>query len=89
MAYFAASNKNITAVGSGSFVCDRLLLVTVNTGGAGAVLKIYDGTSSSGTLIATIDASSRGTLTYAVRTSSHNLFWQLSTAAADITLVYD
>lgn len=61
--------------------------VNVNTGSAGALLKIYDGTSTSGTLVASIDCSQIATLWYAVYCPS-GIFFDLSVGAADVTIGY-
>lgn len=89
MTYFASSTVNITGTGTGTVVSDRIIMVTVNTGATSAVLKIYDGTTVAGTLIATIDATTKGTLSYLRRLSSHNLFYALTGGNADITISFD
>lgn len=62
-----------------------LWTVNVNTGAAGAILKIYDGTSSSGTLIATIDASTKSSHAFGVMCNK-GIFVDLSVGTADCTI---
>jgi hypothetical protein len=89
MSYFSTSFKNITGISTGTFVCDRVVTVSVNTGAASAVFKIYDGTTAGGTLIATIDATSKSNFVFFVKCTTHNLFYALSGGAADVTIAYD
>lgn len=89
MSYFASSFKNIITASTVAVTADRLVTVTVNTGTASSVLKIYDGATAAGVLIATIDCSTTRTLTYLVRPSSHNLCFVMSAANSDVTITYD
>ena len=63
----------------------ELWTVNVNTSAASAVLKIYDGTSTSGTLVAQIDASNQGSYCYGVR-CKNGIFADLSGGNADCTI---
>jgi hypothetical protein len=65
-----------------------LWTVNVNTGAAGAILKIYDGTSSAGTLVATIDASTKSSQCFGVR-CPNGIFADLSVGTADCTIGYE
>jgi hypothetical protein len=77
----SVSNKVVT---SGSAV---LWTVNVNTGIASGVLKIYNGTSLSGTLIAVIDATSKSSHCYGIL-CNQGIFIDLSGGAADCTVGY-
>lgn len=81
--------KRIAAIGNlpvapanGSSV---LWTVNVNTGAVSAVLTIYDGTSASGTVVAVIDAASKGSWTYGVLCDD-GIFAVLSGGNADVTI---
>jgi hypothetical protein len=75
------TNKIVT---SGSAV---LWTVNVNTGAASGVLKIYNGTSLGGTLIAVIDATSKSSHCYGILCPS-GIFIDLTGGAADCTVGY-
>lgn len=61
--------------------------VNVNTGASGAILTIYNGTSASGDLVATVDASAVVSLAYGVY-CPEGIFIELAGGAADITIGY-
>lgn len=65
----------------------ELWSVNINTGATSAVFKLYDGTSASGTLIATIDASTKSSHAYGVLCNG-GIFFDLSGGNADITVGY-
>lgn len=77
--------SNFAVGGPGSAV--TLGTVNVDTAAASAVLKIYDGTSASGTLVASIDASAKGSYTYLTRLPN-GMFVDLSGGTADCTIGY-
>lgn len=64
-----------------------LWTVNINSGSAGAILKIYNGTSASGTLVAQIDASSKSGHSYGIY-CREGIFLDLSVGAADCTIGY-
>jgi hypothetical protein len=64
-----------------------IIVANVYTGATGAILKIYDGTSAGGTLIATIDASSKSSHLI-MRKCETGIFLDLSVAAADCAITY-
>lgn len=67
----------------------NLVCVTVNTGAASAILKLYDGQdSTSGTLVAQIDASVGGAYWFGGARLSKGLYFDLSGGNADITIVF-
>lgn len=65
----------------------QLWTVNVNTAAAGAVLTIYDGTSTSGAKVATIDASKNGSYCYGV-VCKNGIFLDLAVGTADCTIGY-
>lgn len=79
----AQGNVQVGGVGGNT----RLYSVVVNTGVASAVLTLYDGTSSSGKKIATIDASAAKSNYYGGAICKDGLHAVLSGADADITIV--
>lgn len=76
------STKLITP--SGTKIC-TLGSVNVNTGAPAAVLKIYDGQDATGTLYATIDASTKSSQFFGVQ-FANGIFLDLSGGAADCTI---
>jgi hypothetical protein len=91
MTYFASSYKNISTASNGTITANRLLVVTVNTAGTGSTLTLYDGSTTSGPTVATIDTDSKGTMSYMVRLTTGQLHWvtAAATAAANITITTD
>lgn len=81
--------KRIAATGTGIIANQNsnteLWSVNVNTGAASAVFKIYDGTSASGTLVATIDASTKSSHAYGVICNG-GVYYDLSGGNADVTV---
>ena len=67
-----------------------LVSITINTKGAtGNTLKIYDGLTASGTLLATIDTTaSIGTLTFNAKFSTGLCIVIATGTAADVTVSY-
>lgn len=66
----------------------ELWSVNINTGAAGAVLKIYNNTSAvAGDLIATIDASATACFWYGIYCPK-GIFAVLSVGNADVTIGY-
>ena len=59
--------------------------VNINTAKASAVLDIYDGTSTTGTKVASIDASALGYHRYMIR-CENGVYAQLTGATADVTV---
>lgn len=83
--------KNVTAVNTGQLALQGGTIfwnVNINTGAAGAVLKIYDGVdAATGTLLATIDCGTVGSLWYGIYCPK-GLFYAMSVANADVTIGY-
>jgi hypothetical protein len=79
----SVSSATVAPSGGGA----EVWTVNVNTGAASAILKIYDGTSASGTLVATIDASSKSSHCFGVL-CPNGIFWDLSGGTADCTIGY-
>lgn len=79
--FSAAGAKTIAGANGGA----TLGVVNVNKGVASAVLTIYDGTSTSGTVVAVIDASATGSYLYGAR-CNNGIHAVLATADADVTI---
>ena len=79
-AFHVTSSSPIAETGGGI-----LHTVTINTGATGATVTLYDGTSASGSEIATIAATGTGTLTYDARLKA-GLYATVS-GAVDVTVV--
>lgn len=83
---------NITAVGTFNAIANYpadLITVNVNTGAAGAVLKLYKAlTANAPDLFATIDCSSPASFGYGIHCPS-GITAVLSGGNADITLGYE
>lgn len=62
--------------------------VTVNTGGTGSTAALYDGTAT-GTLIATIDTTSRTSLEFNAACATKITCVTTGAPAADITVLYN
>lgn len=77
------SSGRVAEAGGGAVLWN----VNINTGASGAVLNIYDGTSTSGILVASIDCSQIATVWYAVY-CPNGIFYDLTVAAADVTIGY-
>lgn len=79
-----STGTKLVAPASGS-AC--LWTANINTGATNAVLKIYDGVSTAGTLVATIDASTKSSHAFGV-TCNNGIFLDLSGGNADCTVGY-
>lgn len=82
--------KHLSATGTGTIIGGPnswpvLWSVNVNTAAGSAVLKIYNGTSASGELVASIDASGKGSFVYGVAMKD-GIFYDLSGGNADVTI---
>lgn len=66
----------------------ELVSVNVNTGAASAVLTVYDGTSTTGTTVAVIDASAKGSYWFGYARLHNGLYYTLIGGTADITISY-
>ncbi len=75
---------SVGASGSGAY----LHRVDVGTGVATAVVTVYEGSSTSGTVIATIDAATKSNHNYGGIYLSGGMFVKLTTAAASVTVVF-
>jgi hypothetical protein len=76
--------SNVTVGGEAA----RLVCVNINTGTATAVLTIRDG-SSTGPVIAILDASAKGTYRYGeIRSQFGGFYLSQTVAASDITVSY-
>lgn len=81
--YNIAATGNLAVGGEGV----RLWSITVNTGAASAVFKIYDGTSAvAANIKGTIDASAKGSYNFGGSLFLNGLFCVLSGGNADITV---
>jgi hypothetical protein len=85
----SASYKNLNAAGSTLIKAGvgQLVDVTVNTGASGSSIALYDGTSVTGTPIATIDPAANGCFLFGVQFNT-GLF-AVVTGTPDITVVYN
>lgn len=82
--------KSLTATGSGTIASAPgavFAYVNVGTAAASATIDIRDGTSSSATLIATIDCSATGTYWY-MAACTQGLYYNLSGGNAKVTIGY-
>lgn len=79
--------KTIVAAGNLAIATGVATLgtVNINTGATSAVLVIYDNTSGAGTKLATIDASSKSSHVFGIR-SQTGLYAVLSGGNADVTI---
>ena len=59
--------------------------VNVNSATASAVVEIYDGQSTTGTKVARIDASAKGTYEYAIR-CENGVYAVMTGAVSDVTI---
>jgi hypothetical protein len=66
----------------------RLHRVIINTATATAVVKVYDGTSTSGTLVATIDGASKSNHDFGGALLAGGLYVDQTVAASKLTVVY-
>jgi hypothetical protein len=82
-------SKNIAA--TGTLVCAagpcELGIININKGATSAVLTVYDNTTGSGTVIATIDAAAANSFVYGRRCST-GLTVVLSGGNADVTVCF-
>jgi hypothetical protein len=78
-----AAAGNFTIAGS-----TTLWTINVNTGAPSATLSVYDGTSTSGVLLAVVDASTKSSHAYGIK-SSNGLHVVLASGNADVTIGYD
>lgn len=62
--------------------------ITVNTAGTTSTATVYDNTTNSGTKIATIDTTAKGTLTYDLAFSTGLTIVTAGGAAGDLTVTY-
>jgi hypothetical protein len=85
----AFQSYRLNAVGNAIVTSGSSILgtVNVNTGGASAVLTIYDGTSASGIVKAVIDASTKSSHGYLIL-CSNGIYIALSGNDADVTIGY-
>jgi hypothetical protein len=80
----ATATKNIAAAGSSV----TLVAVNVNTGATSAVLTVYDGIDSSGAVVATVDASAKGSYWFGGVRLPGGLYVALTGGNADVTVSY-
>ena len=74
------------ATGAGSHT--KLMSVNVGTSNAGATIKIYDGDATSGTLVANIDASAKGSYWYGGIRLTKGITVVVASATIDATIGY-
>ena len=79
----AAGDKKIAAAGG----MPALWTVNVNTAAASAVLTIYDGTSTTGSKVATVDASQIASKGYGI-SCPNGIYINMSGGNADVTIGY-
>jgi hypothetical protein len=84
--YIAVSSTNATGIIANTRGNAILWTVNVNKGVAGSTLKIYDGVSSSGTLVAEVDASTKSSHGYGVH-CQQGIYFEL-TGNAQATIGY-
>lgn len=65
-----------------------LVAINVNTGAASAVLTVYDGVDATGTVVATIDASAKGSYWFGGVRLPAGLCVVLSGGTADVTVTF-
>ena len=82
---------NVTASGTASVAeasgGATLWAVNVNTSAAGSLVKIYNGTTSTGASIATVDGTSKGSLWYGIR-CPNGIAYSITGGAPDVTIVW-
>ncbi len=62
--------------------------VTVNTAGAGSIIKIYDGLTNAGTLLATISSAAQVSLSYGLAFATGLCVVTSGGTPADVTIQY-
>lgn len=82
----ATANDVVAAGGTGSD--SELWSINVSTAAASAVVTVYQGTSTSGTVVDTIDAASKGTTHYYGAQFPNGLFVKLTAGNAKVSVVY-
>lgn len=86
---FVLRSKHLSATGTGILAPAggdaELWTVNINTGAASATLKIYDGTSATGTLVAQIDATTKSSHCYGIFCRG-GIYYDLSGGNADVTI---
>lgn len=85
--YLAVANDLYQFGGPGSGA--RLWAVNVSTSAASAVVTIYHGTSASAPVVATIDASAKGSYVYLGAYYGNGLFVKLTGGNALVTVIAD
>lgn len=83
--YLASANDTFAAGGAKSEA--KLYKINVSTGTASAVVTVYQGTSTSGTVVDTIDASSKSTSHYDGARFPDGLFVKLTAGAAKVSVI--
>lgn len=83
--YSHISTNTTTVVKSGA---GTLNAVVINNSGTSATATIFDSTTGSGSIIATINTSNQGALRYQLAFSTGLTVVTAGTAAADVTVVY-
>jgi len=83
--HFTTAGQSATAGGAASGA--QLWTVVVGTGAASAVVTIKDG-GSSGTVVATIDASAKGYYNFAGMRTTNQLYATLTGGNADVTVTF-
>lgn len=83
--YLASINDTFALGGAKSEA--KLHKINVSTATATAVVTVYQGTSTSGTVVDTIDAGSKSTHHYEGARFPDGLFVKMTTAAAKVSVI--
>lgn len=84
--YHTATTATKVLAGAGTSV--TLIAVNVGTGAVSGVLTIYDGQDATGTVVATIDASAKGSYWFGGVRLPAGLYVALSGGNADVTVTF-
>lgn len=85
--YLATANDVVDVGSTGAVV--KLHKINVSTAAASAVVTVYAGDSTSGTVFDTIDAASKSTSHYAGAEFRDGLFVKLTAGNAKVSVVYE
>jgi hypothetical protein len=81
----AATNDTFALGGANSEA--KLHKINVSTAAATSIVTVYHGTSTSGTVVDTIDAASKGTTHYEGARFPNGLFVKMTVAAAKVSVI--
>lgn len=89
MTEYIRLSTSLQASGTQAPGAAHLQKVNVCTGTASSVVTIYDGQASTATVVATIDASAKGSYDFGGIRLPNGLFVRMSGANSDVTISYD